>query len=441
MLTFSALAMAPNGNLYAASQLTGRIAEYDLDGNLVRLLLVPADATLPIATGNPQSLAVGADGTIYYADLDLRGTLPDVGPGPNGKVWRIRFDAAGDPLPPEIVREGLAFPDGVALFPGDLEVEEPPGLPLEWPTLAGGPRRQFSNPDETTLTAGDAGRLIERWRFRTEAVVTSSPTVATVDRPGSGAARTVFFTSWDGHLYAVDWATGAEQWRFEWEDQPGASFPAAGSPTVTDVDGERVVLFGAGEHLRAGRRHRRRAVALRRRHRLPRRHDRPAARPLPLHRRAEPGRVDADRGRRRRLLRDGHQRRPDRQGRLLRRGHGPGTLAWFFDVESGAVCRPAPDDDVRRYDGYHSEAELGPARRLPHHRDGCDHPRNRNGCGNVWSSPAFDPARGLLVFGTSNCDTDADPGTPVPDDADAPLRRGGRRPLHRRHPAVAVAAP
>ena len=65
----------------------------------------------------PAGLAVGADGTMYYADLDLEGTLPDVGPGPNGKVWRIRFDSSGDPMPPEIVREGLAFPDGVARVP------------------------------------------------------------------------------------------------------------------------------------------------------------------------------------------------------------------------------------------------------------------------------------------------------------------------------------
>ena len=36
-----------------------------------------------------------------------------------------------------------------------------------------------------------------------------------------------------------------------------------------------------------------------------------------------------------------------------------GTLDWFFDLESGAVCRPDAGDEIRAYDGYHSEAELG----------------------------------------------------------------------------------
>ncbi len=88
--------------------------------------------------------------------------------------------------------------------------------------------------------------------------------------------------------------------------------------------------------------------------------------------------------------------------------------SWFFDLQSGAVCRPDPADDIRRYDGYHSETELGLPAGFFTTRSGCDHPRSRNGCGNVWSSPALDAERRLLYFGTSNCDTDDDPATRQP---------------------------
>jgi hypothetical protein len=93
-----------------------------------------------------------------------------------------------------------------------------------------------------------------------------------------------------------------------------------------------------------------------------------------------------------------------------------GSLAWFFDLESGSTCRPDPGDDIRRYDPYHSETELGLPSGFLATRSGCAHPRTPNGCGNVWSSPAYDGKRGFLYFASSNCDTDTDPATlrPLP---------------------------
>jgi len=120
LYTFSGLAFAPNGNLYAASVLTGEIAELDRDGALVRKILDPPGWLPPFETGNPQGIAVDSEGSLYYADLDLTWDFPGIDAGPNGKLRRIRFDARGDPLPPEILLEGLAFPDAVAVTSGTL---------------------------------------------------------------------------------------------------------------------------------------------------------------------------------------------------------------------------------------------------------------------------------------------------------------------------------
>jgi DNA-binding beta-propeller fold protein YncE len=125
LATFSGLAMSPRGTLYAASVLTGQIFEYDLDGGRLRTVLDSPRWLPPHPHGTPQGLAVDSAGTLYYADLDLRREgLFGIDTGPDGKVWRIRFDADGAPLTPEKLLDGLSFPDGLGVLPGDLE----PGL-------------------------------------------------------------------------------------------------------------------------------------------------------------------------------------------------------------------------------------------------------------------------------------------------------------------------
>ena len=76
----------------------------------------------PHRYGTPQGLAVDSQGTLYYADLDLqREGLLGLDTGPDGKVWRIRFDADGTPQTPQRILDGLSFPDGLGVLRGDLE--------------------------------------------------------------------------------------------------------------------------------------------------------------------------------------------------------------------------------------------------------------------------------------------------------------------------------
>ncbi len=121
LITYSGLAFASSGNLYAASVATGRIGEFDPQGRFVRLVLDPGHALPPYHTGYPMGLAVDGRGTLYYADLSLTLGLFSVGTSEDGKVWRIQFDANGNPTAPELGARGLAFPDGLAVMTGDLE--------------------------------------------------------------------------------------------------------------------------------------------------------------------------------------------------------------------------------------------------------------------------------------------------------------------------------
>ncbi|MFK7974753.1 MAG: PQQ-binding-like beta-propeller repeat protein [Halioglobus sp.] len=413
MATFSGITKAPNGNFYASSVLTGRIAEYDLDGNLVRLILAPEQGVPPIPTGHPQGLDVGSDGTLYYADLDLVGTLPNVGAGPDGRVWRIRFDEENNPLPPEVVRAGLSFPDGVSVGFGNFQT--PDTTVPDWPTLAGGPSRTFFNANEQWLKRDRVDDLVEKWRFPTNAVVTSSPSVAPVTMNNGETKRIVFSSSWDGFIYAIDFVTGEEVWRFAWEDQPGASFPAAGSVTVADVDGDRLVFVGAGEVVyalnAADGAERWRFYA-----------GTGCKDPIT----GEPPGLCAFNGERNQV-----ETTPlvsnntvyfgmdindvdTGKGGFYALDARDGRLTWYFDTETGQTCRPDPSDNIRNFDGYHSAAELGLPDDFFATRSGCGHDRQPTGCGNIWSSAAHDPARNMLYFGTSNCDTDNNPATPSP---------------------------
>jgi outer membrane protein assembly factor BamB len=406
--TASGLARGPNGNWFVSAVLLSSIVEFSPAGAPVRTILpAPPAGPLPFPNGSPQSLAFDAEGNLYYADLDLRGSPLDPSTGPNGKVRRIRFDEEGDPLPPEIVRAGLRFPDAVSILPGDLE-------PAEWRQLGGGLDRTYFQARERWLTPESAADLRVRWRYRTGAIVSASPTVATLDLP-QGRTPVAFFQSWDETVHAVRVANGTRLWTFATELQPGAAFPGASSATIETIAGEDVVFIGSGQILYAID-----AVSGQERWRFTAGtgcRDPVSGEP--------PGGCGFD-GERNQIesspavvgdtvyfgmdVNDVATGKGGFYGVDVATGH----LRWFFDLESGQTCRPLPGDAITRYDGYHSAEELGLPADFFATRPGCDHPRSRNGCGNVWSSAAVDLERGLLFTASSNCDTDDDENTNVP---------------------------
>jgi len=280
----------------------------------------------------------------------------------------------------------------------------------EWPTFAGGPRRLFFNPNESQITPANAASLRVKWKFATGAVITASPSVALVDLPDEGPTQVVFVPSWDHTLYAMRWRDGKEVWRFPVPDYPGGSYPEASSVDVSVVGGIPRVYFASEQYLYS----------------------------IDARTGAELWRFAAGTGC---LDPPGlcgfHGERNEIEsspivagGRVFFGmdvndtvgGKGgvyavdavDGRLAWFLDLESGMTCRPAAGDDIRRYDGYHSEAELGLPPGFLATRAGCDHPRVGTGCGLVWSSPAYDAARGRIFIASGNCDTDLDPTTLKP---------------------------
>jgi len=409
--TFTGLAMAQNGNLYAASIFDGSIGEFRLDApgtsvaeTLVRTIL--PRSPYPQATGSPQGLAVGGDGTLYYADLNLVGDFPDLGPGPNGSVRRIRFDTNGDPLPPETIRSGLAFPDGVAVFPGHLPSKE-------WRTYAGSPSRSFHNPDEFILGAEHAGQLVQRWRFETGAILTGSPTVARLEVPGEGVKPIAFIQSWDGNVYAVRVEDGSELWRFTTEPQPGANFPNTASAHVEAIDGRETVFIGSGHVFYAldaldGHEIWRFVVGTGC-------VDAFGVPPGDCVVGGERNEIEASA-----IVADGKvffgmdvNDSTGGKGGFFALDAGDGRMSWFFDLESGQTCRPFASDEIRQFDGFHDAERLGLPDDFFATRPGCDFPRSPNGCGNVWSTPSYDPLRRTLYVASSNCDTQVPGGDPL----------------------------
>ncbi len=279
-------------------------------------------------------------------------------------------------------------------------------LAAGWPTYGFSQERTFFNPMENHITPENVGSLRFKWRYRTGAIVTASPTVAYVDVPGEGRIKVVYVASWDGNFYALRAENGSRLWSYRMKPHPGSSYPQAASAEVATVAGEQRVYVAGGMtvycfqaatgELRwefdagtgcttCGLREERNEIE------------------------SSPTVADG-------LVyfgMDVNDTWPGKGGAFAVDAVD-GRLVWYFDLETGATCRPFPSDIVRRFDGYHTAEELGLPPDFFATRPGCNFDRSWTTCGNIWSSFAVDRKRRLIFTASSNCDTDDDPETPEP---------------------------
>ncbi len=281
-----------------------------------------------------------------------------------------------------------------------------PTSTAQWRTYGGSLARTFFQPGDTGITRENAHRLVPLWRFTTGAVVTASPIVANVDLPEEGETQMVFVAAWDGQFYALRGADGSLVWSYEFKPHPGGSYPQAGSASVDEIDGRLTVFVASGMTM----------FSL----------DAATGEPLwefdagtgctQCDFLTERNEVISSPGVFEGIVYFGMDVNDfgDGKGGFYAVDAREGTLVWYFDVVTGSSCRPDPSDVVRRFDGYHSAAELGLPDDFFATRQGCDHDRDGVRCGSVWSSGAIDPRRRLIYSASSNCDTDDDPETREP---------------------------
>lgn len=390
----TAIAQGPSGHWFVAragvaNSSRSEITEYDESGLSVRTL-VPGGSG-----GDPVGLAFDANGALYYADRGLDATTRQPIPG-RGTLRKLDL-SVGEAPAPELMARGLTAPSGIGIVPSRAG---------EWLTLGGSYRRTYFNPRERKINRQTTGQLVLKWRYFTSGMISAQPVVTWIDIPGEGRTQVVIASSWDRHVYALRTENGSRVWSYLRKPQPGTFYPFAGTPTIAWVGGRQRVYVPGGETMYC----------------------------LDANTGEEIWQFDAGTGctdctprQERNQIEstpavvnglviagmDVNDSAPGKGGIMALDAHD-GRLVWWFDLETVETCRPHPEDDIRRFDGFHTAEELGLPEGFLETRPGCDFDRSSTACGNVWSSPAVDLRRGVFYIGSSNCDTDDDPSTPPP---------------------------
>ena len=183
------------------------------------------------------SSAVHADGTIYFGGDD--GNIYAVSAADGRQLWKYR---TGGPVPatPAVIggtlyvgsydgkfyaldaRTGATrwkfATEGERRFeakglhglqPKTQTIADPYDVFLSSPVVTGG--TVYFGSGDGHLYALDAASGELRWKFKTGDVVHASPAYAN---------GVVYFGSWDSYFYALDARTGAEKWRFHGGEDP-----------------------------------------------------------------------------------------------------------------------------------------------------------------------------------------------------------------------------
>lgn len=80
------------------------------------------------------------------------------------------------------------------------------GSASDWASFGRDVKGSHHNPDESTITPANVGRLKPKWVFETQGDVSSQPIIVN---------GVLYFGSWDGLEYAVDVKTGKKLWQYD----------------------------------------------------------------------------------------------------------------------------------------------------------------------------------------------------------------------------------
>jgi outer membrane protein assembly factor BamB len=194
------------------------------DSNLYAIRAVTGELIWKFPTGGAVSSSPAVyNQLVYFTSYD--GFCYALNAATGKEVWK--FKTGGEK---KVGAKGLW-----TMKPEDMYMEDLWDFFLSSPVVEinGEPTVYFGSSDGN-LYAVDALTGREKWKFKTQGIIHSSPALYN---------GTVFFGSWDTYLYAVDEQTGKEKWKFKTRDQPGYHLLEGiqSSPTIKDS----MVYFGA----------------------------------------------------------------------------------------------------------------------------------------------------------------------------------------------------